>query len=134
MMCKKCYGQWSWLDEHQWSYMIAMNTNRQWSVSYQGILCMICDHGWLFKWSCMISGDRCYEILLIISIFLSFCNFPHLGVYPGGVENCQKKHNPIVKFACGNVTRIAQFFQKIGFYFSKNHKNYKKNDLSHKKI
>ena len=66
MMCKKCYGQWLWLYEHQWSYMIAMNTNHIWSVSYQGILCMISDNGWLFKWSCMISGDRCYEILLII--------------------------------------------------------------------
>ena len=52
MMCKKCYGQWSWLNEHQWSYMIAMNTNHLWSVSYQGILCMISDHGWLFDWSC----------------------------------------------------------------------------------
>ena len=66
MMWKKCYDQWSWLYEHQWSYMIAMNTNHLWSISYQGILCMISDHGWTFKWSCMISGDHCHEILLII--------------------------------------------------------------------
>ena len=33
MICKKCYDQWLWLYEHQWSYMIAMNTNHLWSVS-----------------------------------------------------------------------------------------------------
>ena len=46
MMYKQFYGQWLWLYEHQWSYMIAMNTYHLWSVSYQWILCMISDHRW----------------------------------------------------------------------------------------
>ena len=43
-----------------------------------------------------------------------------------GVWKIAKKHNPIVKFGCESVTRIAQFFQKMRFHFSKNCQNYKK--------
>ena len=46
IMCKKSYDEWLWLYEHQWSYMITMNTYHLWSVSYQWILCMISDHRW----------------------------------------------------------------------------------------
>ena len=52
--------------------------------------------------------------------------FFHKPKHTQGLWKIAKKPNHIVKFGCGSVTRIAQFFQKIGYNFSKNCQKYKK--------
>ena len=74
------------------------------------------------------SKDRFYTIIYTDHQvhFRNGFGFFHKPKHTQGLWKIAKKPNHIVKFGCGSVTRIAQFFQKIQFHFSKNCQNYKK--------
>ena len=68
-----------------------------------------------------VSTDHLVQFLNGFAIFHT-CQGTH------EVWKIAKKPNPIVKFGCGSGCVKLYFFQKIWFFFSKNRKNYKKND------